>query len=64
MVTLELTDDEASLLREMCDAQRHNLLHELHHSDDRAFRRLLKEKAAVLDRLTQRLPAATAAARD
>lgn len=55
MVTLELTDDEASLLREICDAHRHTLLHELHHTDDRAFRQLLREKSALLDRLTHRL---------
>jgi hypothetical protein len=55
MITLELTPDEAALLRDLIDAHRRDLLHEIHHTDDRAFREHLRHRSTTLDRLAAQL---------
>ncbi len=54
-VSIDLTDDEVSVLRATLDARRRELLHELHHTDDRAFRDLLRHKEAVIEHLAEKL---------
>jgi hypothetical protein len=45
---LELSSDEVVLLKDILESKHRNLLHELHHTDDRAFRDALKVR---IDRL-------------
>ena len=59
MIRLELSEEDVPLLREMLDAKLRDLLHERHHTDDRAFREILARKAALVERLLAALPAAT-----
>jgi hypothetical protein len=57
MIRLELSEEDVPLLREMLDAKLRDLLHERHHTDDRAFRDILARKAALVERLLAALPA-------
>jgi hypothetical protein len=63
MVTLELTEQEAAMLREMLDVQLRDLRHEIHHTDDRGFRQLLRQKEALLEHLIHQLQAPATFAR-
>jgi hypothetical protein len=55
MARLELTDDEALMLRGLLEARRDEVLREVHHTDHREFRELLKAKAAMLERMVEQL---------
>lgn len=57
MIRLELSEEDAPLLREMLDAKLRDLLHERHHTDDRAFREILGRKVRLVERLLAALPA-------
>jgi hypothetical protein len=63
MITIELGEREAALLREMLEARVRDVRHEIHHTDDRAFRLLLREKETTLEHLLERLTAPVAAPR-
>ncbi|MGE3840812.1 MAG: hypothetical protein AB7I50_04430 [Vicinamibacterales bacterium] len=55
MISIDLTEDEAALLRTTLESRRRELLHELHHTDDRAFRDLLRHKEELIERLCGKL---------
>jgi hypothetical protein len=57
MIRLELSAEDVPLLREMLEAKHRDLLHERHHTDDRAFREILARKTALVERLLAALPA-------
>lgn len=57
MISIDLTEDEAALLRTTLDARRRELLHEIHHTDDRAFRELLRHKETMVERVYEKLTA-------
>jgi hypothetical protein len=61
MVTIELSETEGALLRDMIEVQARELQHEMHHTDDRGFRQLLRQKEALLEHLLQQLPPPTPA---
>jgi DNA-binding NtrC family response regulator len=63
MTRLELTDEEAVILRDLLDARWQELLKEIRHTDHREFRELLKARAATLERLVSQLSMAEAPAR-
>jgi hypothetical protein len=49
MVRIELSDEEAGLLREVLEAKAHALLVEIRHTKNREFRDMLKARSASLD---------------
>lgn len=55
MVTLELTDQEQEALREFLERYHYDLRIEIANTDDREFRRHLKQKEAVMKALIERL---------
>lgn len=55
MVRLELTDDEAAILKAVIDAQMRDLPREIHVTRDRAFKQVLKQKEAALERVLEQL---------
>jgi hypothetical protein len=55
--TLTLSAHEQTLLRELLEAQRQELRHEIHRTDDYDYRRFLKEKAAAVKDLLQKVQA-------
>jgi len=60
MISIDLTEDEAALLRTTLESRRRELLHELHHTDDRTFRDLLRHKEELIERLCGKLAASDA----
>lgn len=57
MHTVILSDPEFHLLRELLDRQLRELLHEIHHTDDRHYRQSLKERAETVEGLSKKLKA-------
>jgi hypothetical protein len=55
MVTIQLTEGEAEMLRGMLEVQLRDLRHEIHHTDDRSFRQVLREKERLLEHLAVQL---------
>ena len=55
MQTLLLNDIERQLLIELLDSQRREMLHELHHTDDRDYRQSLKEREGIVEALLKKL---------
>jgi predicted amidohydrolase YtcJ len=55
MVQLELTDDEATILKAVLEAQVRDLPREIHVTHDRAFKQVLKQKEAALERVLEQL---------
>jgi predicted amidohydrolase YtcJ len=55
MVRLELTDDEATILRAVLEAHVRDLPREIHVTHDRAFKQVLKQKEAALERVLEQL---------
>jgi len=51
MVRIELSDEEASLLREVLEAKAQALLVEIRHTTHREFRDMLKARSASLERI-------------
>ena len=67
MIHLELTQDEALLVREILQARWEDMLKEVRHTDHREFREFLRRRTETLEQLLDRLsePArAGAAARE
>lgn len=60
-MTLEVTDRQAEELRGVLEHRLRELLEEIAHADDRAFRRLLREKYEALEHIQRRLSAALGA---
>ena len=56
MIRIEITETEAALMREMLEVRARDLQHEMHHTDDRGFRELLRQKEALVAHLLQQLP--------
>jgi hypothetical protein len=54
-MNLELTDDEAAMLRSLLDGAMRNIRSEISHTDKTSFRRGLKEDEASLRSLLDRL---------
>lgn len=55
MVRVELSEDEAVLVREVLEAKAQSLLVEIRHTAHREFRQLLKARSAELDRIIQKI---------
>jgi len=55
MITLELTDEEQESLREFLERYYHDLRIEIANTDDREFRRHLKQKEVLMRALIDRL---------
>lgn len=55
MVTLELTNEEQDALREFLERYYHDLRIEIANTDDREFRRHLKQREVVMKALIDRL---------
>ena len=55
MHTLTFNDKERTLLIEILEASLANLPHEIHKTDNRAYRDLLEEKQRTLQQLFKRL---------
>ncbi len=51
MITLQLDEQEQQVLTELLEREIPNLRHEIHHTDDRAYKDFLKGREAVLERL-------------
>src|SRR5947209_818267 len=48
-MTLDITDEERDYLLEILEAQREELLHELHHTDTLDFKEMLKRKVELVE---------------
>jgi hypothetical protein len=55
MHTLTFNDNERTLLIEMLEAYLAKLPHEIHQTDNRAYRDMLEEKQGMLQQLLKRL---------
>ena len=55
MHTLTFNDNERALLIEVMEAYLAKLPHEIHQTDNRAYRDMLEEKQSTLQQLVQRL---------
>lgn len=51
MITLQLDEQEQQVLTELLEREIPNLRHEIHHTDDRAYRDFLKAREHLLERL-------------
>lgn len=60
-VTIELSDDEARVLRAILESDRSDLRMEIANTDSRSFRDQLKRRERFLDQLLSRLGTAAAA---
>ena len=54
-MTLDITDQEREYLLEILDAQREELLHELHHTDTLDFKEMLRRKVALVESVRSKL---------
>lgn len=54
-MTIQLTDEEASLLREILQEQSRRLQLEVCHTDRRDYRRFLREREAILATIERKL---------
>jgi hypothetical protein len=54
-MTIDVTEDEAILLREILDGERKEMLHEIHHTSHREYRDLLRQRLARLEALLEQL---------
>lgn len=53
MPRLSITDDDATVLKELLEAARMDLLRELNHTDSREFRQALLERDKAFERLLE-----------
>ena len=56
-MTLDITDQERELLVELLAAKNTAMLHELHHTDARDYRELVKQRIEVLEGLRAKVEA-------
>jgi hypothetical protein len=54
-MNLDLSTDEVVLLKELLESKHRDLLHELHHTDDRAFKEALRVRLTRLESLVAKL---------
>jgi hypothetical protein len=54
-MTFDITEQERELLLEVLEARHVELLHELHHTDARDFKEMLKRKVEVVEGLKSKL---------
>jgi hypothetical protein len=59
MITLELDEQEQQVLVEVLEREIPNLRHEIHYTDDRAYRDFLKAREELLERLLTRMKTTT-----
>jgi hypothetical protein len=59
MPTISFSDAERQLLIELLDTEVRELVHEIHHTDDRDYRQVLKEKEGTIEELLKKLKAAS-----
>ncbi|MGE0680183.1 MAG: hypothetical protein AB7P69_04605 [Candidatus Binatia bacterium] len=59
MPMITVSGTEQQLLIELLDSQSKELLHEIHHTDDRDYKQSLKDKEGVMAELLKRLKAAS-----
>ena len=57
-MTLDITEQERELLFEVLEARHTELLHELHHTDARDFKEMLKRKVELLEALKAKFESA------
>ena len=57
-MTFDITEQERELLHEVLEARHVELLHELHHTDARDFKEMLKRKVEVLEGLKSKVEGA------
>ena len=57
-MTFDITDKERELLLETLEARHVELLHELHHTDARDFREMLKRKIELVEGLKSKIESA------
>ena len=50
-MTFDITEQERELLLEILEARHVELLHELHHTDTRDFKEMLKRKVEIVEGL-------------
>jgi hypothetical protein len=55
MCQFELTSEEVALMRELLDSGLRELRDEIRHTDSRQYRDMLKEREALLQKLTSHL---------
>jgi hypothetical protein len=55
MVRIELSDQEALIMREFLEAGLHALYREIHHTETRSVKEQLKTKQALIERLLGQL---------
>lgn len=55
MHTLTFTDKERTLVIEILEAYLATLPHEIHQTDNHAYRKMLEEKKGTVEQLTKRL---------
>ena len=54
-MTFDITDEEREYLLEILEAQREELLHELHHTDTLDFKEMLKRKVELVEAVRSKL---------
>jgi hypothetical protein len=57
-MTFDITEQEREYLRELLEARHSELLHELHHTDARDFKDMLKRKVELVEGLKSKFEGA------
>lgn len=57
---MNITDKEKGLLIELLTSAQAELIHQLHHTDTQQYKKMLKEKASLLEALQEKLKAEAA----
>ena len=52
---LDLTDEERELLVELLETRYKTMLHEIHHTDTYEYKRLLQQKADLMEKLREKV---------
>ena len=52
---LDLTDEERELLVELLETRYKTMLHEIHHTDTYEYKRLLQQKANLMEKLREKM---------
>jgi hypothetical protein len=55
MLTMTLTDEEALVVRDVLEARRKEMVHEVHHTSHREFRDMLRHRLVLLEAVLGRL---------
>ncbi len=57
-MTLDITDQERDYLRELLEAKRSEILHELHHTDTLDFKEMLRRRVELIEGLRSKVESA------